>query len=194
VLVVAAGLACLSLAASIHGGKGAAAAAAAAAPPAAATIDWPAARRQARLDADGAGARYAGMLAGVRRKMSTIAIPVLLPAEAELASDLELFPNGAFYSASCSYEGMSVLVTGSGRAFAVSPRAAREAGGLPSPSPDGVSVTPTESGLEASFSRFGASYSVALDCRRPGDRRCAAPGYLRGLVSRMVVLIPGAAG
>jgi hypothetical protein len=186
----------LSLAASIHGGKGAAAAAAAAAPPAAATIDWPAARRQARLDADGAGAgaRYAGMLAGVRRKMSTIAIPVLLPAEAELASDLELFPNGAFYSASCSYEGMSVLVTGSGRVFAVSPKAARGAGDLPAPSPDGVSVTPTEAGLEASFSRFGASYSVALDCRRPGDRRCAAPGYLRGLVSRMVVLIPGAAG
>src|SRR5581483_7296572 len=99
VLVVIAGAACLAMVAVAAHRRVLAEAAAAPAPGPArqAAIDWAAARRQARLDAGGGSAAlYAALLAANRQKMSAIAIPVMLPGDAELTSDLQLFPNGAF--------------------------------------------------------------------------------------------------
>lgn len=184
-LVVAAGSAGLMLAASLErtpGLRAAAAAPPAAAPPAVA-IDWESARNDARSGPNApARARVDGFAASNRDKIARVSIPVLLPGEPDLMQDLEIFPSGAFYSASASSRGMGLLITGSGRALATA------AGHQPKP---GVNVERSESGMEANFGRYGAAYSVGVDCRRPEDVRCTDPAYLRGLVARLVVVIPG---
>jgi hypothetical protein len=56
---------------------------------------------------------------------------------------------------------------------------------------DGVVIEHTEFGLDASFSRFGAAYSISLECADPTDRRCIDDAFVRGLISRLTVVIPG---
>ncbi len=123
---------------------------------------------------------------------------MLLPGDPGLAPELKIFPNGAFYTASSSASGMSVVITGAGRAFALAPGTAR---GLPQGElatrvpADGVVIEQTEAGVDASFSRFGASYSVALECAQShNDPRCRDDAYVRGLVARMMVVMPTTGG
>jgi hypothetical protein len=182
VLVVAAGLGCLVLATSVHSKRpvSEAAAAPAVAQAPSAPIDWDSARRDAQGRPGGPARRLIDTFAAANNaKIAAVSIPVLLPGDADLLQDLEIFPNGAFYSASSSSRGMGLLITGSGRSLAAA------AGHSP---PQGIDIERSESGVEASFLRYGASYSVGVDCRRPEDERCSGPSYLRGLVSRLVVL------
>jgi hypothetical protein len=183
VLVVAAGLGCLVLATSVRSTRPLSEASAAPAivqQTPSVPIDWDGARRDARSRPSGpVGTLIDAFAAANREKIAAVTIPVLLPGDADLLRDLEIFPNGAFYSASSSSRGMGLLITGSGRSLAAA------AGHSPA---QGIDVERSESGVEASFLRYGASYSVGLDCRRPEDERCSGPAYLRGLVSRLVVL------
>jgi hypothetical protein len=198
-LTVLAGLGCVVLAASVLPRP--VIPAASAAPPTGqprpAAIDWDAARRQAGSDAHDRGRALAGALAGAKGQMARITIPVLLPTEPDLVENLRVFANGAFYSASASSRGMTFMLTGSASAFPVGPATARALPGASLASrvaPDGVSVGKTEAGFEASFGRFGAAYSITLDCARPDDRRCNDAAYLRGVISRLAVVIPAGAG
>ncbi len=122
-------------------------------------------------------------------------IPVLLPSEPPLARNLMIFPNGAHYAISSHSGGMSFHLTGHGRAFDLAPAAVRR---LPRADfraripADGVVIEHSESGIDASFNRFGAAYSISLECADPADRRCNDEMFVRGLIQRLMVVIPGA--
>jgi hypothetical protein len=129
--------------------------------------------------------------------INSIQIPVLLPGDPDLAPGLRIFPNGPFYTASSKSNGMSFVLMGSGRAFPVSPGAAK---GLPGGSlagripADGIVIDGSEAGINASFNRFGAAYSISLECANPKtDPRCNNPAYIRGLIGRLMVVVPGTA-
>jgi hypothetical protein len=158
-------------------------------------IDWQAVDRESRTPANQkASAGYARLLAANRTAMDKISIPVLLPSDPEWSANLRIFANGPNYSASSALPRMTLLITGSGRGFPLSPRAARDSDIAAHVPEDGLLVGQTESGIEIGFNRFGAAYSVALDCASGrAERRCADPAYLRGLVGRMIVLRPGGA-
>jgi hypothetical protein len=195
-LTVIAGLCCLVLAASVppHRMIPTASAAPPAGEPRAAGIDWGAARRQAALDANDRARALAGMLDGAQGQLAKIRIPVLLPTEPGLTARLKLLASGGDYTASSSGPAMAFSLSGWGGAFPVGARTAagaRLAGGA---SADGVDIGKTEAGYEASFGRYGASYSLTLDCVRPDDRRCNDPAFMRSVIARLVVVIPPGVG
>jgi hypothetical protein len=60
---------------------------------------------------------------------------------------------------------------------------------------DGLVIEAGEAGLDVDFNRFGAAYSLSIQCDEPeGDKRCSDQAYVRGLVDRMGVVIPGGGG
>lgn len=148
------------------------------------------------VNARGRGA-VAGFISANAGAINQVQIPVLLPGEPDLAASLRIFPNGAFYTVSSKSNGMSFVLTGAGRAFPLSPQTARALPGgdlrsrIP---PDGIVIDGAEGGMDASFSRFGASYSISLECAQPEtDTRCTNPAYVRGVIARLVVVMPGSA-
>ena len=199
-LVIVAGLGCLAMAASAQQrrlleGR--------VAPPSPGqsrplAIDWQSVDRQTQSGANERGrAVNAKFLAANQAEMAKIAIPVMLPSDPDLAANLRIFANGPFYNASSRSSGLSFVITGSGRAFALAPRTARA---LPQASlvsripADGIVIEQTESGIDAGFSRFGVSYSVALECAKGhDDPRCGDPAYVRAIIGRLMVVRPGGA-
>jgi hypothetical protein len=183
-LTLAGGIGCLLLAAAAQEQRSQAAPLAAPAKPV--VIDWVGARQQAKADAPIRDRMLgAGFMAANQAVIAKITIPVLLPGDRDLARGLRIFPSGPGYTASSATRGMGFLLTGSGRVFALGPKI------MPNLPVDGVVVSRTESGLDASFNRFGAGYSISLDCKRPADSRCQDPTYLRGVVTRLAVVVPG---
>jgi hypothetical protein len=162
-------------------------------------VDWTSANKQARVPVNERGARVnLKFIAANRAMIDQLAIPMLLPSEPDLAAGLRLFPNGAFYSLSSSANGMSFMMTGAGRAFPLSPGAAKglPQGQLSSRVPaDGIVIEQTEAGIDASFTRFGVAYSIALECaQNHNDTRCKDDTYVRGVIGRLMVVTPGAGG
>src|SRR4051794_9268424 len=81
-------------------------------------IDWESVDRQRRSAVNERGlAVNAKFLVANRSEIAKIAIPVMLPIDPDMAANLRIFANGPFYSASSSSNGMSLVITGSGRAF-----------------------------------------------------------------------------
>ena len=160
-------------------------------------LDWTAVSVQQRSPVNERGRGVNGkFIAGNRGAINRIAIPVLLPGDPDLAAGLRIFPNGAFYTVSSTSNGMSFVLTGAGRTYPLPPATARGLkGGLQSRVPaDGIVIEQTEGGLDASFIRFGAAYSIALECANAlGDPRCNDPAYVRQVIARLMVVTPGAA-
>jgi hypothetical protein len=152
-------------------------------------IDMATAQRQARSDFTQRGRVVNGkFISANAAAINQITIPVLLPIEPDLAPGLRIFPNGPFYTVSSKSNGMSFVLTGSGRAFPVNSKSAHP---LVIP-PDGIVIDGAEGGMNASFNRFGASYSISLECASPtSDPRCTNPAYVRGVIARLMVVIPG---
>jgi hypothetical protein len=161
-------------------------------------VDRAAAARQANSPANGRGRGVdSKFISANAAAINSVQIPVLLPGEPDLAAQLRIFPNGPFYTVSSKSNGMAFVLTGSGRAFPLPPGAAK---GLPGGSlagripPDGIIVDGSEAGMNASFNRFGAAYSISLECASPQtDPRCTDPAFIRGVIGRLTVVMPGSA-
>ncbi len=162
-------------------------------------IDWGTAGRlrQSPVNERGRGVN-AKFITANRAAIDQVQIPVLLPGDPDLAANLRFFPNGAFYAVSSRTTGMAFLLTGAGKAFPVPPGTAR---GLPGGSlagripADGILIEHGESGVDASFSRFGAAYSISLACDNPAaDPRCAGDAYIKGVIGRLAVVLPTSRG
>ena len=160
-------------------------------------LDWTAVSVQQRSPVNERGRGVNGkFIAGNRGAINRIAIPVLLPGDPDLAAGMRIFPNGAFYTVSSTANGMSFVLTGAGRTYPLPPATARGLkGGLQSRVPaDGIVIEQTEGGLDASFIRFGAAYSISLECANTlGDPRCNNTAYIRQVIARLMVVTPGAA-
>jgi len=139
----------------------------------------------------------AKFISGNAAAINSVQIPVLLPGDPDLAANLRIFPNGPFYTVSSKSSGMSFVLMGSGRAFPIAPGTAKGlpggnlAGRIPA---DGIVIDGSEAGISASFNRFGASYSISLECASPAaDPRCTSSAYIRGVIGRLMVIMPGTA-
>ena len=162
-------------------------------------IDMQAAIRQSKTPTSAIGGLVnAGFVISNRPAIDRVKIPVLLPVDPDIALGMKFFPNGEFYTVSSTSRGMSFVLTGAGRAFPLPPAIARP---LPKASlasrvpADGIVVEQTEGGVDASFIRFGAAYSIALECAKPRvDDRCKDDAYLRGVIGRLMTVIPGGGG
>ena len=161
-------------------------------------VDQAAAGRLAKSPVNARGRTVdASFISANAPAINSVQIPVLLPGDPDLAPNLRIFPNGPFYTVSSKSNGMSFVLTGAGRAFPLSPAAAKNLPGGTLASripPDGIVIDGSEAGLNASFNRFGASYSISLECASPlADPRCTNPAYIRGVIGRLMVIMPGTA-
>jgi hypothetical protein len=84
------------------------------------------------------------------------------------------------YAATLSLDGAVVLMNGSRVAYATPEQAG------PDVTSDDYLVSSTESGIEMSFSKFGASYFMAIECDDPGgDARCSNDGFIRSIYNKL---------
>jgi hypothetical protein len=161
-------------------------------------VDMQGARGQARTPISQRGKQInLRFITENRALIDKVSIPVLLPSEPLLAEHLQIFPNGAHYAVSSRSGGMAFHMTGHGRAFDLMPAAVQRLpradlrARIPS---DGIVIEHTEFGLDAGFNRFGAAYSISLECADPADVRCTDDRFVRGLIARLMVVIPGEPG
>lgn len=121
-------------------------------------------------------------------------MPVLLPVadgpvttRAGGEAGLMLMTRAHFYDASWHVDGMSVHVGGSRLINHSGSDMARAADLNRGRRADGYRIVTNESGLTADFTRYGAAYTVTLECGSASDPRCADETYLRGLLGRLFV-------
>tara|TARA_R110000868_G_scaffold53249_1_gene167308 strand:- start:2589 stop:3296 length:708 start_codon:yes stop_codon:yes gene_type:complete len=124
-------------------------------------------------------------------------LPVLVPNMAALSANppptVLLFPREDFYTLSISGDGLVVEVFGTRlvHAQAPDPLSARQ---LRATDPDGLRVSATEYGQVADFNRYGAAYTVTLECDNPqSDPRCADDELVRRL-ARSLLIVAGTPG
>jgi len=123
-------------------------------------------------------------------------VPVLAPETitpeqaARFATSFRATPDG--YFGRLPQAGFDVVINGT-RAFAVAPPSA----GAPVRDMSEVRISQSETGLAASFSRYGADYEVEFACRGAGDElgaRCLSAEEARALVDALVPVGGGDGG
>jgi hypothetical protein len=122
-------------------------------------------------------------------------LPMLLPLEQTvLASVFNVFPRPDSYAASMRAGDIAVEVHGERRAavLAKDDPLLRLAQGQFKSMIAGrevpIAIDKTEGGFDVTFSRFGAAYLVAIECRQAEtDDRCTKPDFIRKLAERMAL-------
>lgn len=112
-------------------------------------------------------------------------LPVLMPSRASLALAEEpvvlLFPQRDFFTISITGSDILIEVFGTRLAHAETPDPV-SLRRLRNRDADGLQINRTEYGVEVNFGRYGAAYSVTVECHNPEtDPRCTQPDYARGL-------------
>lgn len=93
--------------------------------------------------------------------------PVLLPADPALRQNARVMETGAGHTVAAEASGLTMQITGLPAAGGKAP----------------LYVQRTEYGVDASFGRGGALYSVTLTCAQAEDRRCTDESFLRTLIA-----------
>lgn len=128
-------------------------------------------------------------------RLEPVHMPVLLPQVNGAVSTrsggdpgMMLRTRAYFYDASFDQDGMSVAISGTRiihhRLNAPAMRRSMNVGR----GPDGVQVQADESGgYTANFSRYGAAYTVTIECATARDPRCRSENTIREIVRSLVV-------
>lgn len=179
--------------------------------PVAVEIDWSAAqvdrRRQGIAQTQNATTATTAFVAQTVRPTNPQAaeaqntrLPVLLPPLQVLQINgtptVLLFPRENFYTASITGDRVVIEVFGTRLAHTRAPDA-RAARNFAAGSNDGYRIAQTEYGQEVHFNRYGAAYSVTIECDRPEqDTRCTSQAYARQLAEALVIVAgtPGEGG
>ena len=145
-------------------------------------VNWDQARADARRQ-------------GVANNQAAAAVRVApeMPRPSNSEASVLLFPRTDFYTLSITGDGLVIEVFGTRLAHAVAPDAvtARQ---LRATGPDELRVSATEYGQVADFNRYGAAYSVTLECDNPqSDPRCADDVLVRRL-ARSLIIAAGSPG
>jgi hypothetical protein len=155
--------------------------------PAGSGIDWKSAIfAQRRSNAAGLGDKLATGLD--QSEIDKTALPILLPTEPGLVASGRLYSFGDFYTLSAEVPGASVSFAGNAAPIKVDATLSVTAEG-----PETLIITRTVEGRIASFTRYGALYTVEVACDSPKDDRCVSDSYIRGLTARTNAVVLGKA-
>jgi hypothetical protein len=125
-------------------------------------------------------------------------LPMLLPLEQSLlAAVFNVFPQANSYAASMRMGDIAVEVHGERRAAILAKddplmklaqgQFKRMIAGRAVP----ISIDKTEGGFDITFSRFGAAYLIAIECRDPEkDERCLKPDFIQKIAEQMALAGP----
>ena len=150
-------------------------------------IDWRAADRQADTDE-----RRLLTQAGTRaprpseEQLRRVEVPVLLVDPGRVRGAPGFNGQRLAYAASYDLQGATLGVFGSGTALRLGASSS-----LARPvraQPIAGYFEPSENAADFSFSRFGASYTLRIECAESDDARCTNGAYLTGVARRLVVV------
>lgn len=147
-------------------------------------IDWASARTDREAQS--------GAAIGVRgpAEFDRVTLPLLLPDNDVIdfrGTEARLFARDNFYTASITGDGVIVEVFGTRQRLNEAPdpgsvrrlEEARDA--------DGFVTTPGEGSWEVAFNRYGAAYSVTVECGDPASLRCADALYVRSVARSLLI-------
>lgn len=157
------------------------------------TIDWP----RAEEDASAAGLASARPSSGLGLQSfggaraagaTNLQIPLLMPqsivdasSDGLLEAPLELIARTNDYSAEARWNGRSYQIDGTRVVFELA-----DAPGEPEAPDSDVFVEVSDYGVNASFERYGANYSITIYCDEPlSDPECASEDRVRELAAEM---------
>ena len=118
-------------------------------------------------------------------------LPVLITTVEALQIDetsrVLLFPRPDFYTLSILAPELTIEVVGTRLAHARE-QDALSIRRLNATGSDGYRISPTEFGRELNFNRYGAAYSITVECDHPdADPRCTDSAYIRQLANSLVI-------
>ena len=152
--------------------------------------------RQVRVDIDWAAARTAARNFSAAKRnfsqpldklaVSQINMPILMPEK--LPSGTLLMGKDYYYHGVTRHNGYGVSIHGTCILSEVRTPGDKKAG------VQDMHIFQTEDGMAASFSLFGAAYSVMMVCDDPkNDKRCSSQAYMKQIVDGMIVSLGGGA-
>jgi hypothetical protein len=127
-------------------------------------------------------------------------LPMLLPVEQSIvAAAVHVFPRPDGYATSMRFGDITIEVHGERRALilpkgdplasGIAPKLRAMIAGADVP----LQIDKTEGGFDVTFSRFGAAYLVAIECKSAEtDERCTKPDFVKSLAERMALAGPEA--
>lgn len=125
-------------------------------------------------------------------------LPLLLPLEQSLlAAVFNVFPQPNSCAASMRVGDLAVEVHGDRRAAVLAKDdplmqiAQGQFKSMIAGRSVSISIDKTEGGFDITFSRFGAAYLIAIECRNPEkDERCLKPEFVQKIAERMALAGP----
>lgn len=118
------------------------------------------------------------------RHLDQVRLPVLVPRQASRLRTFRFRGDTNQYSATAMIEGAKIAILGT-RHVVIPPR--ESSAGLASAAPGADFILMEKEGaIDLSFSRFGAAYTISVECYRLSDSRCAKEDFIRSLAEGMV--------
>ena len=125
-----------------------------------------------------------------REQLDAVSLPILLPDRDAVDFDgatARLFGRQGFYTASIEGDDVVIEVFGT-RQRVSAPSDPRIADQLADArDAEGFIITPGEGSWDVAFNRYGAAYSVTVECGDPGAARCANEDYAREVARGLLI-------
>jgi len=138
-----------------------------------------------------------------RREIADVQVPVLIPANLNIADTMKLYGMKNVYTASAAIDAeASLMISGTcNRVVGGDPNivAARKRLSTAPKRLRGTDaayhISRNDFGVDLSFSKFGCGYVMTIECGDPAtDPRCSADEYITGLAESMILANPELAG
>lgn len=124
--------------------------------------------------------------AGVVNTRLPVLMPTLEALDLGAAPRTRLFPRENFYTLSIRGPNILIEVFGTRLAHAEAPDAASQRRLLARAS--NLDISQTEYGVEVNFNRYGAAYSITIECTNPRtDLRCRQTDYAQRIAETLVI-------
>lgn len=150
-------------------------------------VDWKSAVGDLRrANAAGAGDQLAGGLD--KAEIDKTRLPILLPLDPGLMAKARLYSFGDFYTISADLTGAGLSFSGNAAPIPVGTKLNVKGEG-----PANLVVQRTVEGQIASFTRYGALYTVEITCVDLKDTRCRDQAFIRQMVGKMNGVVLGKA-
>lgn len=122
-------------------------------------------------------------------ELSSIRIPVLVPEGAFGLTSLSIraIEGEDKYVATGTAPNLTLTVIGSALVHTPPPQSPTAHVFAEAKQP-GITVTRTETGLIAGTTQYGIPYTIILECKNKGDRRCSDEAYVRSLAANLVMV------
>lgn len=125
-----------------------------------------------------------------RDQLDAVSLPILLPDRDSIdfeGATARLFGRQGFYTASIQSDDVVIEIFGTRQRLTAPPDPASVRRLEEARDADGFIIAPGEGSWDVAFNRYGAAYSVTVECGDPGAARCANADYARAVALSLLI-------